>query len=90
MPDTATPQNLIARYLTVGGATVDITATEYTHADPNRRADCNGCGEYEETTQDHSEARYKRYVQKTTREIREWAQAHAEMCRAMPMESVSQ
>jgi O-succinylbenzoate synthase len=84
---TAWPEGVIARYLTVAGATVDIT-------DDSRRgyivATCTGerCGWRERTSIDG-------YVYDTPEEtqarIEEWlpsnqeeAQAHAEKCRAMP------
>lgn len=89
MANATTPENLIARYLTVGGATVDVIATKYVDVDPNHRADCNGCGKYEETAEAHTEARYERYVRETTEKIRQWAQAHAEYCRAMSMETTN-
>lgn len=42
MPETAWPEGVIARYLTVGGATVDLRAVDdfYDH-----RYDCLGCGD---------------------------------------------
>ena len=54
----------VARYLTVGGAVVEVT---------NRHESrCAGCGLNEASDSESS--------------VREWAQGHAERCRAMPVE----
>jgi hypothetical protein len=70
--ETTWPEGVIARYVTVGGATVDI---EIEDADPNRRmyvARCQGCNGHQWNDVDYEG------------EARDWAQSHAEACRAMP------
>jgi hypothetical protein len=79
MPDTAAthtstsqtpwPDGVIARYLTVAAATVDLRPqprNEKTHA----YADCTGCGLHIHWAR--------------TEYVREYAQEHAEKCRALP------
>ena len=74
-PDqTAWPEGVIARYLTVGGATVDVTDRR-TEDYLRYAADCTGCG----NRWTHGDERY----------AREWAQAHAERCRALPQPEVT-
>ncbi len=89
---------VIASYLTVGGATVDIThESGYTDRDrpTHTKATCSGCttakwvdwwtgsgwgrpgNAYDlVTATDRDDA---------TTEARNWAQSHAETCRAMPL-----
>lgn len=87
------PEGVIARYLTVGGATVDLTRTR----DPQdedacewdeTRAACTGCTNasverwdtrpyIQLISTEHAE-------QRATQLTRAWAQAHAEKCRALP------
>ena len=67
---TTTEQpDVIARYLTTGGATVDINQRGLSR--------CAGCG---------SDNRARWFGGNGTTEAlaRDWAQAHAEDCRAMP------
>lgn len=84
---TAWPEGVIARYLTVAGATVDI------RHDSTRGwivATCTGerCGWQERTstngyvydTPEQTQARLEEWLP----ENQEEAQAHAEKCRAMP------
>jgi hypothetical protein len=91
------PVGVIARYLTAGGATVDLTPGEYSYDAGDgivgsrnlTRAACAGCLALEEF-------KHWRPVQRLTfvddvrdpeaakREAREWAQEHAAKCRAMP------
>jgi O-succinylbenzoate synthase len=81
------PEGVIARYLTVGGATVDLTddsARDYIVAT------CTGerCGWQERTglggyiydTPEQTQARVEAWLPESQRE----AQAHAEKCRALP------
>lgn len=86
--ETATewPAGVIARYLTVGGACVDIKIDVY---DDGRYCDatstCTGCHNYENhhhkrTSTQSSEVARRR----AESDAREWAQGHAEKCRAMP------
>lgn len=86
--DTTWPEGVLARYLTVGGATVDVIEDQ---PGETTVAKCTGCpivqgfnwtrasgahfnGTYRET-QDPEQA---------TADARTWAQDHAEKCRAMP------
>jgi hypothetical protein len=62
----AWPEGVIARYLTVAGATVDIREGSYDATD--QTGTCTGCG-----------TSYTRGPALT----REWAQVHAEKCRAL-------
>jgi hypothetical protein len=73
---TTWPEGVIARYLTVGGATVDILDKKDEHDEPGEYvARCTGC------TADWSNTRSDWNLQF---QVRPWAQAHAEKCRAMP------
>ncbi|WP_326768644.1 hypothetical protein OG978_32640 [Streptomyces sp. NBC_01591] len=77
------PESTIARYLTVGGATVD-----FTYADGWLVATCTGCGESDrtdpETRYSDSPEEKQQRIDKVLPAARVWAQAHAETCRAMP------
>ena len=87
------PEGVIARYLTVGGATVDLTRSNDPKDDDASqwdvtRSTCNGCG-----TTDAEAWNTRPYTQLititqaekiATAETRKWAQRHAEKCRAMP------
>ncbi|MET7457688.1 hypothetical protein ABZT03_38735 [Streptomyces sp. NPDC005574] len=70
---------VIARYLTVGGATVELVEK------PDEiTGNCNGCPDESHTF--HFDpcctgARMERFV---TSQASQWAQAHAEKCRALP------
>ncbi|GGX40441.1 hypothetical protein [Streptomyces noursei] len=82
---TTWPEGVIARYLTVGGATVDVT---YTSHSGWLTATCSGCGQIERTETygfiyDTPEQEAER-VEKALPESRELAQSHAEKCRAVP------
>lgn len=59
------PEGVIARYLTVSGAHIDITKPWNDY-----RAVCDGCA--------------KGYSCSFENPARDWAQAHAETCRALP------
>lgn len=98
-PQTTTwPENVAARYLTAGGAAVDITVqTQITcEGDRDRGGDavgditlaarCTGCKNSDESTY---EGLYVNRVDPVLESfygegICAWAQAHAETCRAMP------
>lgn len=67
---TPWPEGVIARYLTVAGATVDVTDTE------RPDAQCGGCPQ---TFVEHS-----RYISTDLDTVHCWAQKHAETCRALP------
>lgn len=91
------PEDVFARYLTVGGATVDLRDTGPRN-DPCGRlysttATCGGCGtqldafwdtdSYNDRGRPVRISREKATVQAALR-AREWAQSHAGQCRAMP------
>jgi hypothetical protein len=100
---TTWPEGVIARYLTVGGATVDVTV-RISHdyqadidglnwIDINHQAVCagTGCGSktelYNNRGVDDTEQARRAATDLTSpngREIKQWAQSHAETCRAMP------
>jgi hypothetical protein len=65
------PADVDARYLTIGGATVDLTfSDDITPHTKNADAECRGCGQTYAIDAEHI--------------TRLWAQHHAEHCRAMP------
>lgn len=66
---TTWPDGVIARYLTVANATVDVTNQNTSR--------CTGCGET-----DHHDRLVK--LTNSESRARAWAQSHAETCRAMP------
>ncbi|URN11342.1 hypothetical protein LUW77_03365 [Streptomyces radiopugnans] len=65
--DTAWPEGNVLRYLTVGGATVDLY---YIGFDKPHPAACLGCGDSAS--------------EKDWQKAKNWAQSHAERCRALP------
>ena len=90
---TEWPEGVIARYLTVGGALVDLTrsidpADEKASRWDWTRATCSGCGAFD--GEDWNTRPYTQLItvpqaeQRATRVASEWAQAHAEKCRALP------
>ncbi|MGW2223828.1 hypothetical protein [Streptomyces formicae] len=93
---TAWPAGVSARYLTVGGATVDITRRFTLPPDPEpyaTLATCTGCPDSKETSHYRTYYPSGGFLGEATEEhepeaaeegVREWAQAHAEKCRAMP------
>jgi hypothetical protein len=70
--------DVLARFLTIGGATVEITQAD---DGLNRIAHCKGCNAEYET---HSIRTYYAEEKSNT-----WAQEHAETCRAMPIETLA-
>ncbi|MFE3031548.1 hypothetical protein ACFXKY_07855 [Streptomyces canus] len=91
----AWPEGVIARYLTVAGATVDIRhdMALIHDTEPNLTiASCNGEG----CTATHFE-KWGPYAFRTDngskaadQEVGKWAQAHAEKCRALPRPAVTE
>lgn len=73
------PDGVTARYLTVGGATVDITAYPSEQA---TQAKCTGCDSYDTT--EWSQGDWSIGSEWAEADARQWAQSHAETCRAMP------
>ncbi|MGW9058888.1 hypothetical protein [Streptomyces sp. NPDC055733] len=100
------PDGVIARYLTVGGATVDLGThtfrTRYTGqgrpyvSSEGREVDgftwaCLGCGATSATNgRTYICFDYGRYLPTEDREARDDAQAHAERCRALPRPAAGQ
>jgi hypothetical protein len=79
-----TTTNIVAQYLTVGGATVEIQAVD--SPDIVYTAACTGCAEKQPFTS--GDARYgtngEYAVRQVIAEARAWAQPHASVCRALP------
>lgn len=83
---TSWPEGVVARYLTVGGATVDLRHDMHlvTDTEPNETvAKCTACGT-------HHLQQWALYTTIRSNgsagadaEARNWAQGHAETCRAM-------
>lgn len=86
------PEGVIARYLTVGGATVDLRhdATYIGETEPSETiATCSACAAlYVERWQPYADRRSSG-SEDADREAGIWAQAHAETCRAMPKPGVA-
>ena len=88
------PDGVIARYLTVAGATVDVETLTTVSGDDTygTRSTCRGCADWDDRDYD----RYRNYRERSSRarasqdEARAWAQAHAETCRALPMPEATQ
>ena len=94
---------IVARYLTVGGATVDITHGNRTYPTPDgigetrnhTGAACTGCPAAEEFSHWRVVKRMTfddkvRDPEAADSEARDWAQAHAEKCRTLPRPAVTQ
>lgn len=86
---TAWPDGVIARYLTVGGATVDTTSA---YAEPHEVAlvcVCAGCSD-STTIYDGQwpEAPLSQRMEVALKHARKHSQEHAEQCRAMPRPEV--
>lgn len=71
------PEGIVARYLSVGGATVDISFAESSTLKGACEADCLGCGASDWIG-------IWNQPSNNEDECRTWAQQHAEKCRAMP------
>lgn len=77
----AWPEGVIARYLTVGGATVDTVDDS---ADSTRSI-CTGCGGDRLSTYNLLDCATREEMREDARrQARRWSQEHAERCRAMP------
>lgn len=90
---TAWPEGVTARYLTVGGAHVDLSRTNDPEADDasqwdTTRSICSGCGATEAeywNTRPYTELISITQAERiATAAARKRAQSHAEKCRAMP------
>lgn len=77
---------LVAKYLTVGGATVDITQVNDLD-EPLHHASCTGCGTYHNEVWGLGYYAGNRHsaAQGALHDTRTWTQDHASACRAMPM-----
>lgn len=90
------PEGVVARYLTVGGAHVDVIEQSgyYSRTEPTEtHVTCSGCpathtvewgwdGYAAEFGQ--PQTNFDEGGKSSTPQAREWAQAHAETCRALP------
>ncbi|WP_206308422.1 hypothetical protein [Streptomyces sp. A1277] len=90
---TAWPEGVIARYLTVVDATVDLTHEDETSDGKKKttRATCTGCKTSTTHTWADSYPSYSRpgvtefqNRDQGDRNARDWAQKHADTCRALP------
>jgi hypothetical protein len=88
---TTWPEGVIARYLTLGGSTVDIATRLNVHNPPKPFAflvTCSGCPETKEISHYRLRSVLQSWEEHDPAEAeeaaREFAQAHAEKCRAMP------
>jgi hypothetical protein len=87
--NTAWPEGVITRYLTVGGATVDITQRPR-QIDSGQLLDgiatCLGCGARKvvDRVPEDCWGGPEHALTANTDEARRWAQTHADTCRAMP------
>ncbi|MFJ9187566.1 hypothetical protein ACIRQO_31430 [Streptomyces anulatus] len=94
---TAWPKNVIARYLTVGGATVNITERPgyYGIAFPTEHfIACHGCDDthtedwgwdaYHDEFGKGPQPDFDATGESALPAARKWAQSHAETCRAIP------
>lgn len=103
------PEGVIARFLTVGGATVDISVSTEA-AEPFIQdwgngvksppqecinltvlVQCQGCKNHDENTYDSLFATVMDRLLESPygRQAQDWAQAHAEICRALPRPAVT-
>lgn len=93
MSQTAATEGVFARYLTVGGATVELrhAAGAVSGQTYETQASCSGCPAKTAASHwlysgSHFDGTYKEEHRSDLgdEEARKWAQAHAETCRAMP------
>lgn len=85
--ETAWPEGTIARYLTVGGATVDVTHDNryLVDTEPNLSiARCGGCAASHDEQWGEYAYSHNNGSRGADAEVGKWAQGHAETCRAMP------
>ncbi|MBV9026058.1 MAG: hypothetical protein JO362_20245 [Streptomycetaceae bacterium] len=87
--ETPWPDGVIARYLTAGGATVDIQHNRRYYDETallDAVARCIGCGLTEGFDDgDPRDLSASGILTMNVAAARAWAQAHAEKCRALPM-----
>ncbi|QQM45162.1 hypothetical protein [Streptomyces liliifuscus] len=87
---TPWPEGVVARFVTVGGALVDVSHDMHLIVDtePNLSiARCGGAGcdaTHNEEWRDYS-YRVDNGSSGADREASKWAQSHAEQCRALPL-----
>lgn len=93
MPETTWPDGVIARYLTVGSATVDLTSQLNVMTPPEpfaTLAACSGCPASKEFShwrlvwQLEGGQAEEHHPAAAVTDARAWAQSHAGTCRAMP------
>ena len=88
-PSAAWPEGVVARYLTVGGALVDVSHDMKLISDtePNLTiANCGGenCAASHHELWTHYGYRTDNGSKGADQEVGKWAQAHAETCRVLP------
>lgn len=76
---TAWPEGVIGRYLTVGGATVDLI-----EGDIHVTVTCQACPDASWIAYDSPSGSDNPDRKKAVERAGDWAQGHAETCRAMP------
>jgi hypothetical protein len=92
------PDGVIARYLTVGGATIDLTYQMNVLTPPEPYATlaaCTACPASSEHNHHRlvwgMHSQYEKHLPELAdNDARDWAQAHAEKCRALPRPEASQ
>lgn len=95
MPNTTWPEGLIARYLTVGGAHVDLIHVTHPGDSETYSTDaaCSGCPTAKSVCHWVGSGSWDDYKEERAPEAadvqaRAWAQSHAETCRAIPRPTV--
>jgi len=83
------PEGVIARYLTVGGALVDVSHDMHLIVDTEPNLSIARCGGEGCKASHHEQWRYYSYrtdngSRGADAEAGKWAQTHAETCRALP------
>lgn len=95
---TAWPENVIARYLTLVGATVDLAHRDQTQGGKKKAtcATCTGCRAatvqpWADSFPNHRRPGVTEFQNQDRgdRAARAWAQTHAETCRALPAPAVT-
>ncbi len=89
---TPWPDGIVARYLTVAGATVDIRHDMHllTDTEPNTTiARCGGCDAHHQEQWDPYAYRSNNGSSGADAEAGKWAQTHAAECRALPRPAVN-
>jgi hypothetical protein len=81
--NTTVTARSLAQYATAGGSTVDLLEVDSGVAE--LEAVCNGCGDRDYAAgKPTTSPEYASSLQVVERTMREWAQAHATRCSAIP------